>query len=54
LAGIETMHMLRKGQLDDPERKVAAAPTQFYSLPSQRGRPYGFVQADRLIATEPI
>jgi putative transposase len=32
LAGIETMHMIRKGQLGGPKRKVASAAKQFYSL----------------------
>jgi hypothetical protein len=29
---IETMHMIRKGQLGGPKRKVASAAKQFYSL----------------------
>jgi putative transposase len=32
LAGIETMHMIRKGQLGGHKRKVASAAKQFYSL----------------------
>ncbi len=32
LAGIETMHMIRKGQLDCPEGQVSSAACQFYSL----------------------
>jgi transposase-like protein len=32
LAGIETMHMIQKGQLGDPKGKVASAAKQFYSL----------------------
>jgi hypothetical protein len=32
LAGIETMHMVRKGQLGGPKGKVAFAAEQFYSL----------------------
>jgi len=32
LAGIETMHMIRKGQLGGPKRKVSSAAKQFYSL----------------------
>jgi putative transposase len=32
LAGVETMHMIRKGQLGGPKRKVASAAKQFYSL----------------------
>jgi putative transposase len=32
LAGVETMHMIRKGQLDSPQGKVASAANQFYSL----------------------
>jgi putative transposase len=32
LAGIETMHMIRKGQLDGPDGQVASAADQFYSL----------------------
>jgi putative transposase len=32
LGGIETMHMIKKGQLDCPESDVASAASQFYSL----------------------
>ncbi|HET9641841.1 MAG TPA: IS6 family transposase [Burkholderiaceae bacterium] len=32
IAGIETMHMIRKGQFDCPEGKAMSAPDQFYSL----------------------
>jgi transposase-like protein len=32
LAGIETMHMIKKGQLDCPDGQVASAADQFYSL----------------------
>jgi transposase-like protein len=32
LAGIETMHMIRKGQLDNTKWQVASAANQFYSL----------------------
>ena len=32
IAGIETMHMIRKGQLDCPEGTVMSAAQQFYSL----------------------
>jgi putative transposase len=32
IAGIETMHMIKKGQLDCPEGQVASAADQFYSL----------------------
>ena len=32
IAGIETMHMLRKGQLDCPQCVVMSAADQFYSL----------------------
>jgi putative transposase len=32
LAGIETMHMIRKGQLNRPKGPVASAADQFYSL----------------------
>jgi transposase-like protein len=32
IAGIETMHMIRKGQLDCPEGQASAAASQFYSL----------------------
>jgi hypothetical protein len=32
LAGIETMHMIQKGQLGGPKGKVASAAKQFYSL----------------------
>jgi transposase-like protein len=32
LAGIETMHMIRKGQLGGPKGKVASAAKPFYSL----------------------
>jgi hypothetical protein len=32
IAGIETMHMIRKGQLDCPEGQALSAAIQFYSL----------------------
>ena len=32
LAGIETMHMIKKGQLDRPKAKASTAASQFYSL----------------------
>ena len=32
IAGIETMHMIRKGQLDCPSGQPASAANQFYSL----------------------
>ena len=32
IAGIETMHMIKKGQLERPEGQVSSAPQQFYSL----------------------
>jgi transposase-like protein len=32
LDGIETMHMIKKGQLNRPESEVASAASQFYSL----------------------
>ena len=32
IAGIETMHMIRKGQLDAPEGQASSAASQFYSL----------------------
>ena len=32
IAGIETMHMLRKGQLDCPEGQASSPASQFYSL----------------------
>lgn len=32
LAGVETMHMLKKGQLDGTDRQLASAANQFYSL----------------------
>jgi transposase-like protein len=32
VAGIETMHMIRKGQLDRPDGQSASAAEQFYSL----------------------
>ena len=32
LAGIEIMHMIKKGQLDGPNGQVASAADQFYSL----------------------
>jgi hypothetical protein len=34
IADIETMHMIRKGQLNYHEWKVAPAAAQFYSLAS--------------------
>lgn len=32
IAGIETMHMIKKGQLDCPRGQPASAAQQFYSL----------------------
>ena len=32
IAGIETMHRIRKGQLDCPEGQASSAANQFYSL----------------------
>ena len=32
IAGIETMHMIRKGQLNVPEGQASFAASQFYSL----------------------
>ncbi|RYE48511.1 MAG: IS6 family transposase [Hyphomicrobiales bacterium] len=32
IAGIETVHMIRKGQLDRPEGRTTSAASQFYSL----------------------
>ena len=32
IAGIETMHMLRKGQMDCPAGSTASATEQFYGL----------------------
>ena len=32
IAGMETMHMIRKGQLDAPEGLASSAASQFYSL----------------------
>ena len=32
IAGIETMHMIKKGQLDCPEAQASSAVSQFYSL----------------------
>ncbi len=32
IAVIETMHMIRKGQMDSPDGKTMSAANQFYSL----------------------
>ena len=32
LAGIETVHMIKKGQLDRPKAQALTAASQFYSL----------------------
>jgi transposase-like protein len=32
IAGIETMHMIRKGQVDCPDSQASSAANQFYSL----------------------
>jgi putative transposase len=34
IAGIETMHMIKKGQLDRPEAQASSVASQFYSLAS--------------------
>lgn len=41
IAGIETMHMIRKGQLDCPAGSTASAAAQFYGLAfrSDEGQP---------------
>ena len=35
IAGIESMHMIRKGQLDAPEGEASPAASQYYSLAFQ-------------------
>ena len=35
IGGIETMHMIRKGQLDAPEGEASPAASQYYSLAFQ-------------------
>jgi len=37
LAGIETMHMIKKGQLDRSKAQASSAASQFYSLASDLG-----------------
>ena len=32
ISGIETMHMIKKGQLDRPKAQASSAASQFYSL----------------------
>jgi|GEM_PF-1252539 len=32
IAGIETMHMIKKGQFDRPKAQASTAASQFYSL----------------------
>ncbi|MEO8186109.1 MAG: DDE-type integrase/transposase/recombinase, partial [Burkholderiaceae bacterium] len=32
IPGIETMHMIKKGQLNRPEAQASSAASQFYSL----------------------
>ena len=34
IAGIETMHMIKKGQLDRPNAQASTAASQFFSLAS--------------------
>ena len=38
IAGIEIMHMIKKGQLNDPEAQASSAADQFYSLASDSDR----------------
>ena len=54
IAEIETMHMIRKGQMDCPDGKTMSAANQFYSLavwsPVQRRN---FFRPESAIATQP-
>ena len=54
IAEIETMHMIRKGQMDCPDGKTMSAANQFYSLavwsPVQRRN---FFRPDSAIAIQP-
>jgi hypothetical protein len=54
LAGIETMHMIRKGQLDSTKgaSRFRSEPVLLPGVLS-RGQSNGFVRPDQLIATEP-
>jgi hypothetical protein len=54
LAGFETIHMIRKGQLGGPKGRSRPQQSSSTLWPFERGRRHGFVQADRLIATEPF
>jgi len=55
IAEIETMHMIRKGQMDCPAGKTMSAAIQFHSLavwtPGQR---HNFFRPDSAIATQPV
>jgi putative transposase len=53
IAGIETMHMIKKGQLQCPDRQASSAADKFYSLAFGLKPLLDAVQPHALIATEP-
>ena len=53
LAGIETMHMIKKGQLDRPKAKASTAASQFYSLAFYSSADHPTFEPHAAIATEP-
>jgi putative transposase len=53
IAGIETMHMLKKGQLADLKDPLSSAAEQFYSLAFWRPK-LCFAEPASTIATEPV
>jgi|TARA_B110000879_G_C10836519_1_gene379935 putative transposase len=54
IAGIETMHMSRKGQMDCFDGKKMSAANQFYSLATRSPtRPRNSFRPEAAIATEP-
>jgi len=55
IAGIETMHMVKKGQLGGPQSQALSAPTSSTALPSAASASHRpSLATTPLIATEPI
>ena len=53
IAGIETMHMGKEGQLNFVKDRASFAADKFYSLAFRSQPPWGFFQPLSVIATEP-
>jgi hypothetical protein len=53
LAGIETMHMIRNGQLASPNKPAALVAEQFYSLAYRAAATNKSLRTSQAIVTEP-